>query len=354
MLLYVHSTYFVHTKHTLFKQSTYTVHTRAFVYILCTYIVNSWDNEFPVIVWRYAHSTDGQLIDELRKVIAIQCNPEFDAKDVDPYLHKRMIKAVEDGSIKSHCFWQETRLQQSLTSTISTRSQASRWGALMQQRWMADAAAMFMRSTRDCVTLGAESQAWEVLRLRRLPIGSSLRTLTGRSVRLTLVSVARRIKPDEKLKCVWLLWYMFVPVITSRDLVCTLYIPSTNQVYWPTGQLHIFSNRTDRYARMYWWKVSCNIWSLGKTVVSLASTYWYILSQTSFEMYILGTYQYENPVLVHTKYILFLCFRTDVPVRTRSVLVRTFSKGFAQGVRIPDACDVVGQLRHRTSWPKTS
>jgi hypothetical protein len=59
-----------------------------------------------------------------------------------------------------------------------------------------------------------------------------------------------------------------------------------------------FFNRTDRYALMYWWKVSCNIWSLGdfiipqKIVVSPASTYWYILSQINFEMYILGTYQY--------------------------------------------------------------
>jgi hypothetical protein len=67
---------------------------------------------------------------------------------------------------------------------------------------------------------------------RRLPIGSSLRTLTERSMRRRLVSVARRIEPDGKLNCVW---YMFEPVITSIDLVCTLSIPSTNQVY----QLHI-------------------------------------------------------------------------------------------------------------------
>jgi hypothetical protein len=30
------------------------------------------------------------------------CNPEFDSEQVDPDLHKRMNKAVEDGSIK--CF----------------------------------------------------------------------------------------------------------------------------------------------------------------------------------------------------------------------------------------------------------
>jgi hypothetical protein len=62
-------------------------------------------------------------------------------------------------------------------------------------------------------------------------IGSSLRTLTGRSVLRRLVSDARRIEPDGKLKCVW---YMFVPVSTSISLVCThctMYIPSTNQIF---------------------------------------------------------------------------------------------------------------------------
>ncbi len=49
-----------------------------------------------------------------------------------------------------------------------------------------------------------------------------------------------------------------------------------------------------------------------KIVVSPASTYWYILSQIKFVMYILTIYQYENPVLVHTEYKLFLCFRTDM------------------------------------------
>ncbi len=111
---------------------------------------------------------------------------------------------------------------------------------------------------------------------------------------------------------------MFVPVMSSIDQVCTEYIPSTNQVYKPTGQHHIYFNRTDRYALMHQWKVYCNIWSLGdfivpqKTVLCPASTYWYILSQINFIMYILGTYQYENPVLVHTEYILFLCFRTEM------------------------------------------
>ena len=41
------------------------------------------------------------------------------------------------------------------------------------------------------------------------------------------LGVARQIQPDGKLKCVW---YMFIPFITSIDLVCTEYILSTNQV----------------------------------------------------------------------------------------------------------------------------
>ncbi len=48
--------------------------------------------------------------------------------------------------------------------------------------------------------------------MRRLPIDSSLRSLTGRSVRRRLVGVARRIEPEGKLKCVG---YMFVPVMSS-------------------------------------------------------------------------------------------------------------------------------------------
>ena len=35
--------------------------------------------------------------EELKKVIAMLQNPEFDSKDIDPDLHKRMDKAVLDG-----------------------------------------------------------------------------------------------------------------------------------------------------------------------------------------------------------------------------------------------------------------
>ena len=45
---------------------------------------------------------DRWTADELKKFIAMLRHPDFDAKDVDPYLHRRMDKAVQDGHIK--CF----------------------------------------------------------------------------------------------------------------------------------------------------------------------------------------------------------------------------------------------------------
>ena len=39
---------------------------------------------------------------ELKKTIEMLRRPEFDSKEVDPDLHKRMQKAVQDGRIK--CF----------------------------------------------------------------------------------------------------------------------------------------------------------------------------------------------------------------------------------------------------------
>ena len=41
-------------------------------------------------------------MEALKKVIAMLRNPEFDSKEVDPDLHKRLEKAVHDGRIK--CF----------------------------------------------------------------------------------------------------------------------------------------------------------------------------------------------------------------------------------------------------------
>ncbi len=40
--------------------------------------------------------------EELKKVIDMLCNPEFDSSEVDPDLHRSMDNTVQDGSIK--CF----------------------------------------------------------------------------------------------------------------------------------------------------------------------------------------------------------------------------------------------------------
>ena len=70
--------YNVHT--CMYNVHTYFVH----VYILNVYGCPRWTQE------------------ELKKVIVMLHNSEFDSNDIDPDLHKRMDKAVQDGRIK--CF----------------------------------------------------------------------------------------------------------------------------------------------------------------------------------------------------------------------------------------------------------
>ena len=51
----------------------------------------------------YKHALEYKwTVEQLKKVIALLNNPEFDSREVDPDLHKRMEKAVDDGRIK--CF----------------------------------------------------------------------------------------------------------------------------------------------------------------------------------------------------------------------------------------------------------
>ena len=57
----------------------------------------------PSELMLYKHALEYKwTAEELRKVIAMLRNPEFDSKEVDPDLHKRMNKAVQDGRIR--CF----------------------------------------------------------------------------------------------------------------------------------------------------------------------------------------------------------------------------------------------------------
>ncbi len=51
----------------------------------------------------YKHALEYKwTVEQLKKVIALLNNPEFDSREVDPDLHERMEKAVYDGRIK--CF----------------------------------------------------------------------------------------------------------------------------------------------------------------------------------------------------------------------------------------------------------
>jgi hypothetical protein len=51
----------------------------------------------------YKHALEYKwTVEQLKKVIAMVRDPEFNSKDIDPDLHRRMEKAVEDGRIK--CF----------------------------------------------------------------------------------------------------------------------------------------------------------------------------------------------------------------------------------------------------------
>ncbi len=56
----------------------------------------------PVAVFCPDHHRARWTQEELKKVIAILPDPEFDSKDIDPDLHKRMDKAVQDDCIR--CF----------------------------------------------------------------------------------------------------------------------------------------------------------------------------------------------------------------------------------------------------------
>jgi hypothetical protein len=49
----------------------------------------------------YKHSLEYKwTVEQLKKVIAMLRQPEFDSKEIDPDLHKLMGKAVQDGRIK--------------------------------------------------------------------------------------------------------------------------------------------------------------------------------------------------------------------------------------------------------------
>ncbi len=61
----------------------------------------------PLELMLYKHALEYKWTAEgLKKVIAMLRNPEFDSKEVDPDLHKRMNKAVQDGRIRCFDMWE--------------------------------------------------------------------------------------------------------------------------------------------------------------------------------------------------------------------------------------------------------
>ncbi len=121
----------------------------------------------------------------------------------------------------SPAFWMATRPRQSLTSTARTGIRVSRRVVQTQLRRMEGVAAMSMRLTRGCGSLGVASLAWVAWQSRRLHIGRILpakrhgRTSVGRR----LVSVAMVMVPDWK-------WSVSASVICVRMY---LFIAGT---YW--------------------------------------------------------------------------------------------------------------------------
>ena len=76
-------------------------------------------------------------------------------------------------------------------------------------------AAMSMRLTRGCGSLGVASHAWVVWQSRRLQAGRMLYVMKGSSVDGRLVGVARpRIKPDSKWKVAVTFVCMYMTVYT--------------------------------------------------------------------------------------------------------------------------------------------
>ncbi len=98
MYLYIQSPYYnVHTcvwyVHTLFVLGTYMIHTCTYIVITCICMYIPFTDISYYVLPRWTQ-------EELKKVIAMLHCPEFDSKGIDPDLHKRMDKAVQDVCIK--------------------------------------------------------------------------------------------------------------------------------------------------------------------------------------------------------------------------------------------------------------
>ena len=91
--IYIAYTMYIHVCTCLTYTCTciYYVHTAVYMEHACTYMYMI----YVIFLHRWTQ-------EQLKKVIAMLQDPAFDSKDIDPDLHKRMDKAVQDGRIK--CF----------------------------------------------------------------------------------------------------------------------------------------------------------------------------------------------------------------------------------------------------------
>ncbi len=81
----------------------YALYTRTYQYVLVHTRMYSYVLVYTCMYW-YILIQNGLrwTVEELQKVIDMLRKPEFDSEKVDPDLHKRMNKTIEDGGIK--CF----------------------------------------------------------------------------------------------------------------------------------------------------------------------------------------------------------------------------------------------------------
>jgi hypothetical protein len=108
---------YVHTRSYNIQHSIYSVHESTYLLLpdISCFVLPRWTQE------------------ELKKVIAMLRlhKPEFDSKNIDPDLHKRMDKAVHDGSIK--CF--KMRESNADISTLGLVSWQMLCGRLWKIQW---------------------------------------------------------------------------------------------------------------------------------------------------------------------------------------------------------------------------
>ncbi len=115
----------------------------------------------------------------------------------------------------SNYFLLVTRLQQFLTCSTSARIQASSMAVPTRLQQTDCWAAMSMRPTSGCGSLGLASPAWEAWPSRRAQKGRMLWAMHSTSVQQRQYVIARRLQPDSKYIVLYDSMYEYIRVYTS-------------------------------------------------------------------------------------------------------------------------------------------